>query len=132
MALLGDFEELKGSIFHHSLLPSIDSVVNKLLAEEMHLKSHSEKGIPSSLNPYVLAIPSKLPSNNHNRTYIRVTFDECSFCKQKGHWKAQCPKSRNQNQLQQQNQTWKLERLSKHSPMLIDHLRATNHHSLIL
>ena len=41
MALPGDFEELKGSIFHHSLLLSIDSVVSKLLAEETHLKSHS-------------------------------------------------------------------------------------------
>ena len=32
---------------------------------------------------------------------IRISFTQglpCSFCKQKGHWKAQCPKLRHQNQ----------------------------------
>jgi hypothetical protein len=55
----------------------------------------------SASNPSVLAVPSKPFSNLQNKPYIRVGFDECSFCKQKGHWKAQCPK------LRQQNQAWK-------------------------
>jgi hypothetical protein len=93
-ALRSDFEGLRGSILHHSPLPSVDSVVNELLAEEIHLQSYSEKGIIFASNPYVLAIPSKPFSNHQNKPYTRVGFDECSLCKQKGHWKAQCPKLR--------------------------------------
>jgi hypothetical protein len=36
-ALRNDFEGLRGSILHCSLLPSVDSVVNELLAEEIRL-----------------------------------------------------------------------------------------------
>jgi hypothetical protein len=39
-----DFEGLRGSIVHRSPLPSIDSVVSELLAEEIHLQSYYEKG----------------------------------------------------------------------------------------
>ena len=82
-ALRSDFEGLRGSILHRSPLPSVDSVVSELLAEEIRLKSYSEKGILS--NPSVLAVPPKPFSNNQNKPYTRPAFDECSFCKQKGH-----------------------------------------------
>ena len=101
MALRSDFEGLRGSILHCSPLPSVDSVVSELLAEEICLKSYSEKGILSTSNHFVLAVPSKPLSNNHNKPYTRVAFDKCSFYKQKDHWKAQCPKLRQQNQSQQ-------------------------------
>jgi len=68
------------------------------LAEEIRLQSYSEKGILSASNPSILAVPSKAFSNHQNKSYTRVGFDEWSFCKQKGHWKAQCPKLRHQNQ----------------------------------
>jgi len=96
--LRSDFEGLRGSILHHSPLPSIDYVVSELLAEEIRLQSYSEKRILSASNPSVLAILSKSSSNHQNKPYTRVGFDECSFCKQKGHWTAQCPKLRQQNQ----------------------------------
>ena len=88
MTLLSDFEGLRGSILHHSPLPSVDSVVSELLAEEIRLKSQSEKGILSTSNPSVLAVPSNSSSNNQNRTSIRSIFDECIFYKLKGYWKA--------------------------------------------
>jgi hypothetical protein len=88
IALHSDFEGLRGSILHCSPLPSVDSVVSELLAEEIHLQSYSEKGILSASNPSVLAVPSKPLSNHQNKSYTRVGFDECSFCKQKGHWNA--------------------------------------------
>jgi len=100
-ALHSDFEGLRGSILHHSPLPSVDSVVSELLAEEIHLHSYSEKGILSASNPSVLVVPSKPFSNHQNKPYTRVGFDKFSLYKQKGHWKAQCPK------LRQQNQAWK-------------------------
>ena len=61
--------------------------MSELLAEEIRLKFHSKKGILSTLNPSVLVVPSKLPPNSQKKTYTRVAFDECNFCKQKGHWK---------------------------------------------
>ena len=79
---------------YRSPLPYVDSVVSELLAEEIRLKSYFEKGILSAPNPSVLAVPSKPPSNNHSKPNLRVVIDECSFCKQKGHWKAKCPKLR--------------------------------------
>ena len=97
-ALRNDFEGLRGSILHRSPLSFVDSVVSELLTEEIRLQSYSEKGILSALNPSILAIPFKKLSNHHYKPYTRVGFDECSFCKQKDHWKAQCPKLRHQNQ----------------------------------
>lgn len=43
-------------------------------------------------NPSVLAVPSRPPAHYENKPHSKVGIDECSFCKQKGHWKAQCPK----------------------------------------
>jgi hypothetical protein len=97
-ALRSDFEGLRGSILHRSPLSSVDSVVSELLAEEIRLQSYSEKGILSTSNPSVLAVPSKSFFNHQNKSYTRVDFDECSLYKQKGHWKAQCPKLRHHNQ----------------------------------
>jgi hypothetical protein len=71
------------------------------LAEEKCLKSYSETRILSASNPSVLAVPFKPFSNHQNKPYTRVGFYECNFYKQKGHWKAQCPK------LRQHNQAWK-------------------------
>ena len=87
MALRSDFEGLTGLVLHRSPLPSIYSDVSELLAEETRLKSHSEKGNNSNPNPSMLVVPSKSSSNNQHRTSTRATFNECSFCKHKGHWK---------------------------------------------
>ena len=87
MVLHSDFEGLRGSILRRSPLMSVDSIINELLAEEICLKSQSEKGILFTMNPSMLVVPFKPSSNNQNRTSTRAAFDECSFCKQKGHWK---------------------------------------------
>ncbi|XP_073154102.1 uncharacterized protein [Henckelia pumila] len=41
MALRDDFEGLRGTILHHSPLPSVDLVVHELLAEEIRWSLHS-------------------------------------------------------------------------------------------
>jgi hypothetical protein len=79
---------------HRSPLSSVDSVVSELLAEEIHLQSYFEKEILSTSNLFMLAVPSKSFSNNQNKSYTRVAFDECNFYKQKGYWNAQCSKLR--------------------------------------
>ena len=74
---------------HYSPLSSIDYVISELLlAKEIRLQSYSKKGIVSVSNPHVLAIPSNPFFNHQNKPYIRVGFDECIFCKKKGHLKA--------------------------------------------
>ncbi|XP_026406860.1 uncharacterized protein LOC113302209 isoform X2 [Papaver somniferum] len=91
MALRHDFEALRGQILHRNPLPSLDSVVNELLAEEVRLKSQAgSKGILPLPTESVLTVPSKPYFNYHNKPQ-RTASDECNFCKKKGHWKAQCP-----------------------------------------
>jgi hypothetical protein len=80
-ALHSDFEGLRGSILHRSPLPSIDSIISELLAEEIHLQSYSEKGILSVLNPSVLAVPSKPFFSHQNKPFTGVGFDACGFYK---------------------------------------------------
>ena len=64
MVLRDNFEGVRGSILHRSPLPSVDSVVHELLAEEIRLKTLSGKGILPDPNPSVLAA-SFWPSSNH-------------------------------------------------------------------
>ncbi|XP_074566109.1 uncharacterized protein LOC141822675 isoform X1 [Curcuma longa] len=103
MALRDDFEGLRGTILHRHPLPSVDDVVNELLAEEIRLKSTSgsDKGILPA-HQSVFAAPF-----NKNKSQGRVGHDECSYCKEKGHWKAQCPKllksQKHFNQFNQKN-----------------------------
>jgi len=62
-ALHNHFKGLRGSILHHSTLFSIDYVISKLLAQEIHLQSYSKKEIIFASNRSVLAVPSKSFSN---------------------------------------------------------------------
>ncbi|MCI00908.1 gag-pol polyprotein [Trifolium medium] len=92
MALRDDFEGLRGAILHRIPLPRVDSVVSELLAEETRLKSrsnpHQARGILSN-PPSVFAAPFH---KGKHQGRAGIGFDECSFCREKGHWKAQCPK----------------------------------------
>ncbi|XP_062084857.1 uncharacterized protein LOC133790997 [Humulus lupulus] len=104
MALRDDFEGLRGSILHRSPLPSVDSVVSELLADEIRLKSQAGKGILPAPSPSVLVVPPRHFTHHENKPHTKVGVDECSFCKQKGHWKAQCPKLVNRAPQQQRHQ----------------------------
>uniref|UniRef100_A0A803PZ35 Uncharacterized protein n=1 Tax=Cannabis sativa TaxID=3483 RepID=A0A803PZ35_CANSA len=96
MAFPSNFEGLRGSILHHSLLPSVDSIVSGLLANKICLKSRSWKGILSTPNYSILAVLHiTLFPSQENKRHTKVGIDECRFCKQKGHWKAQCLKLAN-------------------------------------
>ncbi|XP_048229095.1 uncharacterized protein LOC107260911 [Ricinus communis] len=92
MALCDEFEGLRGSILHRHPLPSVDSVVSELLAEEIYLKSSVVKEVSPASTPSVFAMPPRSNSKSQFRPYGSVARDECGFCKQKGHWKSQCPK----------------------------------------
>ena len=89
MELRSDFEGLCGSILHRTPLPTVDSVVHELIAEETRIKSNADKGPKTAVTPDVLVVTQRPQSSNQNRS--RVAFDECAFCKKKNHWKSQCP-----------------------------------------
>ena len=55
MALRSDFEGLRGSILHRTPLPTIDSVVHELIAEETCIKSHADKA-PKTATPAVFVV----------------------------------------------------------------------------
>ncbi|KAG6502605.1 hypothetical protein ZIOFF_034890 [Zingiber officinale] len=118
MALCDDFEGLRGTILHHSPLPSVDSVVHELLAEEIRLKSQVDKKTIASSTPSVFATPQRSMPHNQSRSTSKVSIDECAYCKEKGHWKSQCPLLLNKGKqhqqqrsqsppLQHQNASWK-------------------------
>ncbi|XP_042426159.1 uncharacterized protein LOC122014028 [Zingiber officinale] len=118
MALRDDFEGLRGTILHRSPLPSVDSVVHELLAEEIRLKSQVDKKTIASSTPSVFATPQRSMPHNQSRSTSKVFIDECAYCKEKGHWKSQCPLLLNKGKqhqqqrsqsppLQHQNTSWK-------------------------
>ncbi|XP_073132810.1 uncharacterized protein [Henckelia pumila] len=104
MALRDDFEGLRGTILHRSPLPSVDSVVHELLAEEIRFKSQADKGTPVPSTPSVFAAPHRPLPHNQNRSTLKISTDECAYCKEKGHWKSQCPQLLNKDKPQPQQQ----------------------------
>ena len=102
MALRSDFEGLRGTILHRSPLPSVDSVVHELIAEETRIKSQADKGSKVTSPTAVFAVPT-----NQSRQAPRVGYDACAFCKQKGHWKANCPLLLNKGKKPQSGQNHK-------------------------
>ncbi|KAJ9566549.1 hypothetical protein OSB04_002515 [Centaurea solstitialis] len=98
MALRSDFEGLRGTILHRTPLPTVDSVVHELIPEETRLKSYGDKDPKLPSTPAVFAVPQR------SQNKARVAPDECSYCKQKNHWKSQCPLLLNKGKQQQRPQ----------------------------
>ncbi|XP_070682349.1 uncharacterized protein [Malus domestica] len=75
MPFRDEFETLCSSILHRTPLPSVDSVLNELQAEEVCVQSHRLSSSLSNTSALVAAIS------------CRVAMDKCSYCKGKGYWK---------------------------------------------
>ncbi|GJZ53892.1 probable WRKY transcription factor 40 [Tanacetum coccineum] len=89
---------LRGSILHREPLPSVDSVVSELLAEEIRLKSLDDQNIVTQQGSPVFAASQWFLSGIIKKPDV----DECAYCRQKGHWKSQCPFKPKPSQQQQQ------------------------------
>ncbi|PWA79125.1 hypothetical protein CTI12_AA209230 [Artemisia annua] len=89
MALRHDFEGLRGPILHRDPLPSVDSVVSELLAEEIRLKSLDDQKIVTQQGSSVFAASQRFSNGIIKKPIIPA--DECAYCRQKGHWKSDCP-----------------------------------------
>ncbi|XP_045810861.1 uncharacterized protein LOC123905293 [Trifolium pratense] len=91
MALRDEFEALRGGILHRTPLPKVDSVVNELLAEEIRLKSHSLSHLDKEIHTSPPSVFAAHSNKGKPQGRVDVGIDECAFCKQKGHWKSNCP-----------------------------------------
>ncbi|KAH6764047.1 GRF zinc finger / Zinc knuckle protein [Perilla frutescens var. frutescens] len=91
MALRDDFEALRGNIVHRNPLPSVDSTVSELPAEKIRHKCGFMKGLLPSPTQNVLVVPSRPQAKPQNKSSKPTASNECNFCHQTGHWKAQCP-----------------------------------------
>lgn len=78
MAFRSDFEGLHGTIVHHSPLPSVDSIVHELIAEETSIKSHADEELKATSIPTSTLDVLDVSSNQSLQT-SKVAYDECAF-----------------------------------------------------
>ena len=84
MPLRSEFKTFHSSILNQTPLPSIDFVLHELQAKKVRVQSHSL----SSLNPMALAMSFRPQNQQHGKI---ITHNQCSYYKEQGHWKNQCP-----------------------------------------
>ncbi|KAG8371600.1 hypothetical protein BUALT_Bualt13G0104800 [Buddleja alternifolia] len=99
--------ELQACLLHRKPLPSVEDVVNELMVKETCLKSL--KGVHTA-STSVLATSSSAPvfaAPTHQ--YKAFVIGNCNYCKEPGHWKAQCPELRKASSWKppQSGQGWK-------------------------
>ncbi|KAG6476651.1 hypothetical protein ZIOFF_065896 [Zingiber officinale] len=88
MALRDDFEGLRGTILHRSPLPSVDSVVHELLAEEIRLKSQVDKKTIASSTPSVFATPQRSMPHNQSKQHQQQRSQSPPLQHQNASWKS--------------------------------------------
>ncbi|KAM1134593.1 hypothetical protein ACFX19_044400 [Malus domestica] len=59
-------------------------MLHELQAEEVQVQSHSL----SLVNPSALAMSCRPQNQQHGKN---IAHNQCSYCKEQGHWKNQCP-----------------------------------------
>ncbi|GKE49401.1 hypothetical protein Tco_1480659, partial [Tanacetum coccineum] len=77
MALRQDFEGLRGSILHREPLPSVDSVVSELLAEEIRLKTLDDQKIVTQKGSSVFAASQRFSNDIIKKPVV----DKCAYCR---------------------------------------------------
>ena len=81
MALLPDFEHVRGQLLYRSPLPFVDTALSELLAEEQTQLSLTRK---KHVEPtHVMSANVSTPQNDHS--FSSGTNDFCNYCKKKGH-----------------------------------------------
>nr|KAJ0222809.1 hypothetical protein LSAT_V11C200076470 [Lactuca sativa] len=63
------FEGFRGLILHRTPLPTVDSVVHELIAEETRIKSHVDKG-PKKATPAIFVVPQQPQSSNSSKLHL--------------------------------------------------------------
>jgi gag-polypeptide of LTR copia-type/Zinc knuckle len=86
MALRDDFEGIRSSLFYRTPLPTIDSALGELIAEE------TRKGTTISPKPIEPSVFSTPPWKTKNLSQI-----QCHYCKEFGHLVKDCPKPSSNN-----------------------------------
>ncbi|CAH9117375.1 unnamed protein product [Cuscuta epithymum] len=92
MGLRPEFDNCRSGLLHRKPLPSVEDVVNELMAEETCLKT-SKGAHPASTSVLVVPLSAPVlvaPINQYKTSSV----DNCNYSKQPGHWKKQCPELR--------------------------------------
>ena len=87
MALRSNFDHVRGLLLHRSPLPAVDMALSKLLADEQTQSSLTRK---KHVDPEHVLSAHAL-SLKAERSAPPGVSDVCNYCKEKGHWKYNCP-----------------------------------------
>lgn len=95
MGLRPEFENCRSSLLHRKPLPSVEDVINELMAEETCLKTL--KGVHNISTSVLAASPSAPIIAAPAHQYKTSVTGNCNYCKKPGHWKNQCPELRKES-----------------------------------
>jgi len=94
-SLPDEFEHLETTLLHGKENVSLDAVCSALYSYE--LRQHEKRKNKSAVGDEALVARGrhqnqKNGNKGRSKSKSRVAKDECAFCKEKGHWKKDCPK----------------------------------------
>ncbi|KAE8654775.1 glutamate-ammonia ligase family protein [Hibiscus syriacus] len=96
-SLPNEFEYLETTLLHGKVDVSLSEVTAILYSYELRKKDKQEN---TSVEAEALVVRGRSKSQNKGRrgrskSKSRLSKDECAFCREKGHWKKECPRLKN-------------------------------------
>ncbi|KAE8682964.1 Beta-glucosidase 24 [Hibiscus syriacus] len=96
-SLPDEFEYLETTLLHGKVDVSLSEVTAALYSYELIKKDKQEN---KSVEAEALVVRGRSKSQNKGRrgrskSKFRLSKDECAFCREKGHWKKECPRLNN-------------------------------------
>ncbi|KAE8684117.1 hypothetical protein F3Y22_tig00111151pilonHSYRG00072 [Hibiscus syriacus] len=96
-SLPDEFEYLETTLLHGKVDVSLSEVTAALYSYELRKKDKQEN---TSVEAEALVVRGRSKSQNkgsrgRSKSKSRLSKDECAFCREKGHWKKECPKLKN-------------------------------------
>ncbi|KAE8661751.1 hypothetical protein F3Y22_tig00113724pilonHSYRG00184 [Hibiscus syriacus] len=96
-SLSDEFEYLETTLLHGKVDVSLSEVTAALYSYELRKKDKQEN---TSVEAEALVVRGRSKSQNkgsrgRSKSKSRLSKDECAFCREKGHWKKECPRLKN-------------------------------------
>ncbi|CDP17738.1 unnamed protein product [Coffea canephora] len=94
-SLPDEFEHLETTLLHGKENVSLDAVCSALYSRELRKQDKKKKKVAAADEALVARGRQQSQSKGRrgwSKSISRVAKDECAFCREKGHWKKDCPK----------------------------------------
>ena len=94
-SLPDEFEHLETTLLHGKENVSLDAVCSALYSRELRKQDKMKKKVAAADEALVARGRQQSQSKGRrgrSKSKSRVAKDECAFCREKGHWKKDCPK----------------------------------------